>query len=92
MPSFKGIRKAPFKYLFVVMLHRLSSRLCVPVLTCSGSKNITGTCYGCDALPQIDTEGVYEFDTTTDTLVGNHVMKEGVGGDPFPTPDGGKYF
>merc|ERR1712086_1097541 len=36
----------------------------------------------------VDTLGVYEFDTATDTIIGNHVMKEGIGGDPFPSPDG----
>merc|ERR1712238_436423 len=29
-----------------------------------------------------------EFDTTTDTFVGNHIMKENFGGDPYPSPDG----
>jgi len=34
---------------------------------------------------------VYEFNTATDTIVGNHLMKENIGGDPFPSPDG-KYI
>jgi len=47
-----------------------------------------GTCGRCDGVAGVDTLGVYEFDTVTDKLVGNHLMPEGVGGDPFPSPDG----
>jgi len=57
----------------------------------AGSININGMCNRCDGLVGVDTLGVYEFDTTTDTFVGNHIMKEGFGGDPFPSPDG-KYI
>jgi len=54
----------------------------------AGSVNISGTCGRCDGVMGVDTLGVYEFDTATDTIIGNHVMKEGIGGDPFPSPDG----
>jgi hypothetical protein len=48
-------------------------------------------CGRCDGIAGVDTLGVYEFDTTTDTIVGNHIMKENFGGDPYPSPDG-KYI
>lgn len=47
-----------------------------------------GQCGQCDGVAGVDTLGVYEFDTSTDTFVGNHLMPEGVGGDPYPSPDG----
>jgi len=65
-----------------------------------GSSNVTittgpsagqvteGQCGRCDGLVGVDTIGVYEFDTSTDTFVGNHVMPDGAGGDPFGSPDG----
>merc|ERR1719491_877721 len=68
-----------------------------------GSSNVTittgpfagtvqnGMCGRCDGIAGVDILGVYEFDTTTDTIVGNHIMKENFGGDPFPSPDG-KYI
>jgi hypothetical protein len=42
----------------------------------------------CEAKDGIDTIGVYEFDTNTDTVVATHVMDEGFGGDPYTSPDG----
>merc|ERR1711957_963274 len=65
-----------------------------------GSSNVTittgpsagqvteGQCGRCDGLVGVDTIGVYEFDTSTNTFVGNHVMPDGAGGDPFGSPDG----
>jgi hypothetical protein len=47
-----------------------------------------GRCGRCDGIKDIDILGVYEFDTTTDTIVGNHVMKGNYGGDPYPSPNG----
>jgi hypothetical protein len=38
-----------------------------------------------------DTLGVYEFDTNAETFVGKHLMEDGLGGDPFASPDG-KYI
>lgn len=47
-----------------------------------------GQCgYGCDGT-SVDTLGVIEFDTRTDTIIGNHRMPDGIGGDPFSSPDG----
>jgi len=57
----------------------------------AGSVDIQGSCGRCDGVAGVDTLGVYEFDTTTDSIVGNHIMKENFGGDPFPSPDG-KYI
>jgi hypothetical protein len=57
----------------------------------AGEINIQGMCGRCDGIAGVDTLGVYEFDTTTDTIVGNHIMKENFGGDPYPSPDG-KYI
>jgi len=58
----------------------------------AGKNDVQGTCgRGCEAKPGIDTIGVYEFDTATDTVVATHVMKEGFSGDPLPSPDG-KYI
>lgn len=39
-----------------------------------------------------DTLGVYEFDTNAETFVGKHLMEDGLGGDPFASPDGSKYL
>lgn len=57
----------------------------------AGKENIPGQCGRCDGLAGVDIIGVYEFNTATDTIVGNHLMKENIGGDPFPSPDG-KYI
>jgi len=57
----------------------------------AGVVGVSGMCGRCDGIAGVDTLGVYEFDTTTDTIVGNHIMKENFGGDPFPSPDG-KYI
>merc|ERR1711935_909088 len=43
---------------------------------------------GCDGLAGVDTLGVMEFDTSTDTFIKSHVMPDGTGGDPFGSPDG----
>lgn len=48
---------------------------------------VQGQCGRCDGLP-IDSIGVYEFDTQTDTIVDHHTMADGTGGDPFASPDG----
>ena len=50
-----------------------------------------GTCgHSCET-EGIDTIGVYEYDTGSDRVVATHMMKEGVGGDPYPSPDGSEY-
>jgi len=54
----------------------------------AGQTNVPGVCfYRCHGFGA-DTIGVYEFDTTTETIVGSHLMKEGFTGDPYPSPDG----
>lgn len=53
----------------------------------NAGKIVQGQCGRCDGLP-VDNIGVYEFDTTTDTIVSNHLMPDGTGGDPFASPDG----
>ncbi len=50
-----------------------------------------GYCGGsCKSRKGIDTIGVYEFDTVSETVVTTHLMAEGFGGDPYPSPDGSK--
>ena len=46
-----------------------------------------GQCGRCDGTVA-DTLGVMEFDTGTDTIIGNHLIPGGTGGDPFGSPDG----
>jgi hypothetical protein len=54
-----------------------------------GSTDVNGVCgSSCEAKTGVDTVGVYEYDTVTDSVVTTHVMKEGFGGDPYPSPDG----
>ncbi len=47
-----------------------------------------GQCGRCDGMQGVDTLGVYEFDTRSETFIANHLMPAGVGGDPFSSPDG----
>lgn len=65
-----------------------SSNVTVTTGPFAGQTNVKGMCGRCDGIKGVDTIGVYEFDTTSDTIVGNHIMKENFGGDPFPSPDG----
>jgi hypothetical protein len=65
-----------------------SSNVTVTTGPFAGQTNVKGMCGRCEGIPGVDTLGVYEFDTTTDTVVGNHIMKENFGGDPYPSPDG----
>lgn len=49
----------------------------------------SGQCgYRCDGNENTDIIGVYEIDTKTNKIVAQHLMQEGVGGDPYPSPDG----
>lgn len=58
----------------------------------AGQTGIQGVCgSSCEGKANIDTIGIYEFDTETETVVGTHLMKEGIGGEPYPSPDG-KYI
>jgi len=55
----------------------------------AGPNIIMGRCgYSCDGNAATDINGVFEYDTKNDKLVGKHVMMDGTGGDPFPSPDG----
>lgn len=57
-----------------------------------GMSDMNGVCGGsCAGVSGIDTIGVYEFDTVSETVISTHVMKEGFGGDPYPSPDGSEY-
>mmetsp|Transcript_23248 Transcript_23248/g.68749 ORF Transcript_23248/g.68749 Transcript_23248/m.68749 type:complete len:401 (+) Transcript_23248:4236-5438(+) len=57
----------------------------------SGMVNVTGLCgRSCEGTPA-DSVGMYEIDSKTDVVVATHVMAEGAGGDPHPSPDG-KYI
>ena len=54
--------------------------------------DVTGVCgSSCEGIEGVDTIGVYEFDTKTSTVVATHLLAEGIGGDPYPSPDGSKY-
>ena len=55
----------------------------------SGQIDTLGQCgRTCEANIGTDNIGVYEFDTVSKTVLTNHVMKEGYGGDPYRSPDG----
>jgi len=54
----------------------------------SAGQIMNGQCGRCDGLEGVDTIGVYEFDTSTDSIIANHAMPNGAGGDPFGSPDG----
>mmetsp|Transcript_7732 Transcript_7732/g.17466 ORF Transcript_7732/g.17466 Transcript_7732/m.17466 type:complete len:307 (-) Transcript_7732:686-1606(-) len=55
----------------------------------AGLKNVTGLCgRSCAGKEGVDSIGVYEFDTKAGVVVGTHVLGEGIGGDPYPSPDG----
>ena len=51
-----------------------------------------GTGGSCEGKSLVDTIGVYEFDTESETVVATHIMEEGFGGDPYPTPDGSEFI
>lgn len=49
----------------------------------------TGQCNSrCEGNANTDILGVYEIDSRNDKVVAQHVMLDGVGGDPYPSPDG----
>ncbi|KAL3915280.1 MAG: hypothetical protein SGILL_005727, partial [Bacillariaceae sp.] len=54
----------------------------------AGLFNVNGTCGRDCSGTAADTVGVYEFDPATQQVVATHVMAEGMGGDPYPSPDG----
>jgi len=63
------------------------------LLNYSGQSNVTGMCgRRCESVKDVDIIGVYEFDTVSEKVVGNHLMREGVGGDPYPSPDGSELY
>jgi len=51
----------------------------------------TGICSGSCEGTEADTIGVYEIDTVSLEVVGNHNIEDGFGGDPVTSPDG-KYI
>ena len=54
--------------------------------------NVTGFCgRSCAGTEGVDTIGVYEFDTASNTVVTTRALAEGIGGDPYPSLDGSKY-
>jgi len=49
----------------------------------------TGQCgHRCDGVAAVDNIGVFEYDTTNDTIVGTHILEDGRAGDPYSSPDG----
>ena len=63
-----------------------------PLSSCSGQTGVQGVCgSSCEGKAGIDNIGVYEFDTANETVVATHVMAEGIGGDPYPSPDGSTF-
>ena len=50
----------------------------------AGQKNVTGLCgRSCAGKENVDTVGVFEFDTKLQKVVATHVLAEGIGGDPY---------
>lgn len=57
----------------------------------AGQKDVTGLCgRSCAGKEGVDTVGVFEYDTKLQKVVATHVLAEGIGGDPYPSPDGSK--
>ena len=57
----------------------------------SGKKDVNGVCgSSCEGIEGVDTIGVYEFDTKTGTVVATHLLAEGIGADPYTSPNGSK--
>ena len=55
----------------------------------AGKVGVTGLCgRSCSGKEGVDTVGVYEFDTQSKKVVATHALAEGLGGDPYPSPDG----
>lgn len=55
----------------------------------AGLQNVTGLCgRSCSGKEGVDTVGVFEFDTKAGKVVATHVLAEGIGGEPYPSPDG----
>jgi len=49
----------------------------------------SGQCgHRCDGVKAVDNVGVYEYDTTNDTIVASHTLDDGSAGDPYSSPDG----
>ncbi|KAL7550471.1 hypothetical protein ACHAWF_014861 [Thalassiosira exigua] len=58
----------------------------------AGLEGVAGLCgRSCSGVPGVDTVGVYEYDAKAGRVVATHVLAEGIGGDPYPSPDG-KYI
>jgi hypothetical protein len=57
----------------------------------SGKTDVNGVCgSSCEGIEGVDTIGVYEFDTKTGTVVATHLLAEGIGADPYTSPNGSK--
>lgn len=55
--------------------------------------NVTGVCgRDCSGIAGVDTIGVYEIDSKTNKVVATHALAEGIGGDPYPSPDGSESY
>ena len=53
---------------------------------------MTGVCgSSCEGIAGVDTVGVYEFDTKSQSVVATHLLEDGIGGDPYPSPNGSKW-
>ena len=64
------------------------------MILCHNNRGQTkdGVCgRSCEGKKDIDTIGLYEFDTVSEKVIATHVMKEGFGGNPIVSPDGSKY-
>lgn len=58
----------------------------------AGQTDVTGLCgRSCSGKAGVDTIGVFEYDTKTGKVVATHALAEGIGGDPYASPDG-KYI
>ena len=53
---------------------------------------VTGVCgSSCEGITGVDTVGVYEFDPKSQSVVATHLLEDGIGGDPYPSPNGSKW-
>lgn len=78
--NFSGIR--------VDLNASLSSCNCI-VSNMDGAMGICGR--SCSGVEGVDTIGVYEFDTKSESVVATHLLADGFGGEPFLSPDGSKF-
>ena len=57
----------------------------------AGLTDVDGLCgRSCSGVETVDSVGVYEFDTESESVVATHLLAEGIGGEPYASHDGSK--